>query len=74
MVKSLDLHGIKHENVSRIIDSFLGHHIKRKTIEVSIITGNSEPMKSIVHSVLKDYRLTSEQSIINPGKIIVKLI
>ena len=73
VVDSLDLHNVRHINVSETVDRFLGQHITRGTIEVSIVTGNSQSMKMIVRNVLQDYQLTAEQSLLTPGKIIVRL-
>jgi hypothetical protein len=73
MYQELDLHNIKHSDVRKEIDSFLGHHIVKKTTEVKVVTGNSEVMKKIVKETLSEYNLSAEQSILNPGSLIVRL-
>ena len=54
MIPQLDLHGIKHEDVSRRCDKFLtsiwGNHDC-----IDIITGNSDQMKQAVVEALKPY-------------------
>ena len=54
MIPQLDLHGIKHEDVSRRCDKFLtsiwGNHDC-----IDIITGNSDRMKQIVIAVVRSY-------------------
>jgi hypothetical protein len=69
----LDLHDIRHANVSIEIDKFLNYHIVKGSYEVIIVTGNSENMKKIVRECLNDYNLEAEDSIINTGILIIKL-
>ncbi len=71
--KTLDLHGVKHANVFRIVDQFIGHHIQRGTKEVEIIIGYSKEMKRIVENVLIDYDVKSSDAWMNPGKLIIDL-
>ena len=54
-MNKLDLHGIRHHEVPRKVDVFLGEHLKKGTNEVTIITGHSDNMKKIVDEVLVDY-------------------
>jgi len=70
---SLDLHGVKHADVFRTVDKFIGQHIISETYEVEIITGYSETMKELVRNVLEDYNLTAEEGIINKGMLTIKL-
>lgn len=49
----LDLHGVKHSDVQKEVDSFLWKN--HDNIPVQIVTGNSEKMKQEVIKVLKDY-------------------
>jgi DNA-nicking Smr family endonuclease len=70
----LDLHGIKHADVQKVLDSFLFENMKHNKKKVEIITGLSEQMKIIVKNVLEDYSFDFEQDFINPGKIIVHLV
>ena len=58
--KTLDLHGLKHEHVYRIVDQFIGGHIIKRTSEISIITGRSIKMKEIVSEILTDYHNSSK--------------
>ncbi len=51
----LDLHGIKHENVGSLLDSFIWENMKKGVSSVSIITGNSSTMKKIVSDIVDEY-------------------
>ena len=73
MRNELDLHGIKHNDVFRKVDQFIGGHIQRGTREVFIVTGYSKEMKGIVNDVLSDYGATSKEEWGNNGKLIIKL-
>jgi DNA-nicking Smr family endonuclease len=73
MNKTLDLHGLKHEHVYRIVDQFIGGHIIKRTSEISIITGRSIKMKEIVSEILTDYHITPQEEFANPGKLIISL-
>ena len=73
MDKILDLHGLKHEHVYKVVDQFIGGHIIKRTSEVSIITGRSIKMKKIVSEILTDYHVTSQEEFTNPGKLIINL-
>ncbi len=70
----LDLHGIKHGQVFKTVDKFVGRHIQKGTNEVCFITGNSPKMKMLVERVLDEYELYAEESILNPGKLVVSLL
>lgn len=70
----LDLHGVKHSDVHRVVDVFLYENIKRKGVnEIYIITGYSSKMKEIVNEILSDYNLTSCEMWDNYGKLVVKI-
>ena len=71
--KTLDLHGLKHEYVYKIVDQFIGGHIIKRTPEVSIITGRSVKMKKIVSEILTDYHIIAQEEFANPGKLIINL-
>ena len=73
MKLSLDLHGVRHGNVGREVDKFIGEHLMKGTNEVEIIIGNSEPMKKIVDTTLQDYGLVSEYNFLTKSKINIKL-
>ena len=47
-MKTLDLHGVKHEDVDRIVENFV---LLNKT-PLTIITGNSDRMPELVLEVL----------------------
>ncbi len=44
MKNKLDLHGVKHNDVSRKVDKFIGDHLQWGTNEVEIIIGHSDRM------------------------------
>lgn len=68
---TLDLHGIKHQDVGRCIDVFLWEHIQRKTPYVIIITGHSKAMKYIVNEIANEYGITYRE-MLNPGSVILE--
>lgn len=70
----LDLHGIKHENVSNEVDRFIWEAMQRKLPQVEIVTGNSEQMKSIVRDCVIDYGFVCSEGFMNWGSIIVTLV
>lgn len=55
-METLDLHGVRYEEVELTVEKFL----YMKELPVRIITGNSLPMKTLVNSVLKQYNLHGE--------------
>ena len=73
MSKSLNLHGVKHQDAFREIDKFVGESMLRGFSEIEIITGMSEDMKGIVYSVLDDYGIEGEEDFLNKGKLIISL-
>jgi DNA-nicking Smr family endonuclease len=73
MIKSIDLHGVKHQDVSRVLDEFLWANMQTKATEVRIVTGNSEKMKNMVKETLLDYNFPSEEEFGNGGVLIVKI-
>lgn len=72
-MKTLDLHGVRHADVPKLLDQFLWEQIQKKKREVEIITGISHSMIEIVIKNLKDYDFTYNEVWNNPGKLIVKL-
>jgi len=72
-VLTLDLHGIKHAEVPRQIDTFIWQAMQRDDTHVEIITGHSDEMKSIAQETLKDYNMTCEIAMLNSGCMVVKL-
>lgn len=73
MLNKLDLHGVKHIDVPKEVDSFVGTHLQKGTREVSIIIGHSDKMKQIVDETLEDYGMKSEYHFLTPTVILVKL-
>jgi len=73
-MKTLDLHGVKHADVARLMDQFIWEQMNKKSKEIEIITGISETMKDVVIKNLKDYEFTYNEAWNNPGKLIVSLI
>jgi hypothetical protein len=47
-MKKLDLHGIKHEDVDRVVENF----VLLNESPIDIITGNSQKMQELVLDVL----------------------
>ena len=73
-MKTLDLHGVKHQDVPKLLDQFIWEQMNKKTNEVEIITGISQPMKDIVIKTIKDYDFYFVEEWNNPGKLIVSLV
>lgn len=71
--KTLDLHGIRHAEVPRVLDEFLWDNMKSNSREVEVITGISDTMKKIVIQILDEYGFNYHDEWNNPGKIIVNL-
>lgn len=71
----LDLHGVRHKDVPRKVDEFLGEMIDSRLPELTIVTGLSVDMQDIVINTLKDYNLDYEVGdVYNPGYIKISLI
>lgn len=73
-MNTIDLHGVKHENVRGLLDTFIWDNMKRKSSAVSIITGKSNEMKRIVSEILAEYGFLAEESLTNAGVVNVSLI
>lgn len=72
---TLDLHGVRHSEVPKKVDEFLGNTIDSRLPELFIITGLSVDMQDIVINTLKDYNLDYEVGdIFNPGYIKISLL
>jgi DNA-nicking Smr family endonuclease len=67
----LDLHGVKHADVSKELDSFLYEHLQTKHLKVEVITGKSTAMKKIVKDLLGDYNLEVSSEL--EGSLIIDL-
>ena len=57
-MKELDLHGIRHNDVQKLVDHFLYENVNN--IPVKIITGYSNRMQDIVINILKEYNYDYE--------------
>jgi len=65
---TLDLHGVKHEDVEGIVEEF----ICMNEGTMKIITGYSRQMKMHVNNVLKKYDMKSRsERLVNEGALIV---
>jgi DNA-nicking Smr family endonuclease len=69
----LDLHGVKHENVSNEVDRFIWEAMQRNAHQVEIVTGNSEQMKNIVRDCVSDYGFKCGEGLVNWGALTVFL-
>jgi len=70
----LDLHGVKHQDVRRIVDIFLWENMTKKKSQVIIITGQSDTMKSIVKECVKEYGMACKEEFLNTGSLLINLI
>jgi DNA-nicking Smr family endonuclease len=73
-METIDLHGVKHEEVGSMLDTFIWDNMKRKNSAVKIITGNSEDMKKIVWDIANEYNFLVDDSWTNTGVLIMNLI
>tara|TARA_R110000765_G_scaffold283339_1_gene380357 strand:- start:81 stop:293 length:213 start_codon:yes stop_codon:yes gene_type:complete len=62
----LDLHGIRHDEVDRLVENF----VLLNETPLNIITGNSLRMRELVEEVLERHRFVYD-SLINQGVITV---
>ena len=67
MISELDLHGVRHPDVDRIVENY----VLMNTTPLNIITGRSEKMIWLATNVLKKYRFKYVIYSHNPGMIIV---
>lgn len=70
----LDLHGVKHQDVSYKFDTFIWEAMKQNLVEVSIITGNSSSMQRMVIKCIGEYGFTILPFQENMGTIKISLI
>mgnify|MGYP000424482402 FL=1 len=59
MENKLDLHGIKHEDVNRVVENF----VLLNETPLNIITGNSTMMRELVVEVLEKHKFVYENLI-----------
>jgi len=57
MTKQLDLHGVRHQDVERLVENF----VLLNELPLRIITGNSLKMVELVSEVLNKHNLVYEQ-------------
>ena len=55
--KELDLHGVKHEDARRLVENF----VLLNKPPLSIITGNSDTMRSVVEYVCAKHKISYER-------------
>jgi hypothetical protein len=67
-MRQLDLHGIRHSEVDRLVENFLFQH--QYDLPLLIICGNSDRMVQIVKQVTE--RLRCDTEMIRYGQIIVR--
>tara|TARA_B100000287_G_scaffold425257_1_gene471268 strand:- start:526 stop:732 length:207 start_codon:yes stop_codon:yes gene_type:complete len=65
MIKQLDLHGIRHEEVDRLVENF----VLLNETPMRIITGNSHKMRDLVIKVLDRHSINYE--IFRPSQITI---
>jgi DNA-nicking Smr family endonuclease len=70
----LDLHGMKHIDVSKKVDEFIWEAMQRNEQSVEIITGNSEQMKDVVRECVEDYGFVCNEVFWNFGSLIITLV
>jgi DNA-nicking Smr family endonuclease len=68
--RTLDLHGVKHEDVEHRLEQFFFWEASGFK-PTKIITGNSTPMKDIVTKWLDGYDFKYYIPLNNPGEILV---
>ena len=73
MKYTLDLHGVRHRDVPRKVDEFIGYHLMEGSHTVNIIIGHSDQMKKIVDKTLTDYNLISDYGFLSTTTLIIKL-
>ncbi|MBT4206715.1 hypothetical protein HOE22_00030 [Candidatus Woesearchaeota archaeon] len=66
MENKLDLHGIKHRDVNRVVENF----VLLNETPLNIITGNSTMMRELVVEVLEKHKFVYE-NLISQGVITV---
>lgn len=73
-METLDLHGVKHEDVGRMLDKFFWENMQKNIGCVKIITGKSDEMKKIVNEVMIEYGFPCEEDWFNCGILNVTLL
>lgn len=73
-MNSIDLHGVKHEDVGKLLDSFLWENMQKNVKGIRIITGNSSEMKRIVNEIIEEYGFVAVEEYFNTGSICVNMV
>lgn len=72
-MKTIDLHGVRHVDVQRILDIFFWEMIQKNQKEVRVITGWSDEMKKIVEMISNDYVFEVIEETFNKGSLVIKM-
>jgi hypothetical protein len=67
-VKVIDLHGVRHEDVTGIIIEACSE----RDVPFIVITGKSSQMKRIVSFAAAKFNFTARDVIDNPGRVIIE--
>ena len=67
---TVDLHGIRHHQVEKILEKKLLNG-KKDYLKTEIITGNSEPMRQIVHDFLDEHDFKYVVTEWNMGRTVI---
>ncbi len=73
-MEKIDLHGIKHEDVTRTLDKFLWEMMCKNKSIIEVVTGISDRMKDIVRDVCRDYNFIVDEHPTNIGCLIVRIL
>lgn len=71
---TLDLHGVKHQDVKQLLDSFIWINMIRKESVAWVITGNSPVMKQIVKAITDEYGFRAFDNMTNPAELTIEFI
>jgi DNA-nicking Smr family endonuclease len=70
----IDLHGVKHENVGRVLDTFIWEQMQKKNTTIRVITGNSPDMKKIVNEIAYEYGFQVSDEWGSTSSLIINLV
>lgn len=70
----IDLHGVKHEDVGRTLDTFIWEQMQKKVTGIKVITGNSPDMKRIVQEIAYEYGFTVNDDWGNTATLYINLV
>ena len=62
-MRTLDLHGLRHHEVDRIVENFIIDAYNKNELPAEITTGNSIKMKEIVKNVIQRHEFCFNQHI-----------